>query len=75
MLLELLYGAFWVVATLLLYVFFIFGIPLILSFIVLYLIELLHENDFVTEKGVEESSNYVLFLIFVAWLIFLLVFR
>ena len=50
--------------------FWLFGIPLILSFIVLYLIKLLHENEFVTEKGVEESSKYVLSFIFVSWLIF-----
>ena len=51
--------------------FWLFGIPLILLFVVSYLVDLLEENELITQKAVEkfEDSQILPFLL-VSWLIF-----
>ena len=51
--------------------FWLFGIPLILFGVVSYLVDLLEENELITQKAVEkfEDSQILPFLL-VSWLIF-----
>ena len=51
--------------------FWLFGIPLILFGVVSYLVDLLEENELITQKAVEkfEDSHLLPFLL-VSWLIF-----
>ena len=51
--------------------FWLFGIPLILLGVVSYLVDLLEENELITQKAVEkfEDSQILPFLL-VSWLIF-----
>ena len=51
--------------------FWLFGIPLILFGVVSYLVDLLEENELITQKAVEKFEGpYLLPFLLVSWLIF-----
>lgn len=51
--------------------FWLFGIPLILLGVVVYLVNLLEENELITQKAVEKFEGpYLLPSLLVSWLIF-----
>lgn len=51
--------------------FWLFGIPLILLGVVVYLVALLEENELITQKAVEKFEGpYLLPFLLVSWLIF-----